>query len=137
MSRLTAVHRGHVTEGGTLALDDPARFKASLKAHRGKAVEVVVRRPQSQRSSAQNRYLHGVVLATIADHCGYSIEEMKDALAWHFLGAAPESVGGVRVRRSTADLSTDACVDFTNAIVEWAAVELGLSIPPPGIMEAE
>lgn len=134
MSRLTAVHRARVTDGGTLALDDPARFKASLQAHRGKRVEVVVRRPKTQRTLRQNAWLH-VCLTMISEHTGYDMADIKDALAWHFLGAAPESLGGIPIRRSTADLSTEACVDFTESIAAWAAQEFGLVIPPPGSVE--
>ena len=136
MSRLTAVHRGHVTEGGTLALDDPARFKASLQAYRGKAVEVVVRRPKSQRSDPQNRYYWSVLVAMIADYCGYTTDEAHEALKWQFLRRPADVVGAPDTVRSTTSLSTAEFADYCERIRTWAAVDMGLAIPDPGRVEA-
>ena len=98
---------------------------------------VSVKVARERRSSAQNRYWHGVVLPLFAEHCGNTVDEMKDILALELL---PKEVcdlrtGEVRiVPGHTSDLNTK---EF-NELVERAqqlGAEMGINIPNPGEVE--
>lgn len=124
---VTPVFRGKVN-GGALQVDE--RFFDYLKGLEGKDVEVVVRKKRSVRSVQQNRYYFGVVVQTLADHCGYTPEEMHEALKEKFLGSERDERGLIRIGSSAA-LSTDEFIQYTNRIVIWAAQDLGCYIPDP------
>lgn len=92
-------------------------------------VELVIRKHKAQRSSNQNRYLHGVVFALIAEDTGEDADVIKDYLATKFL-----LVEDTRFphRRSTADLNTAEMTEFIEQCRRWAATELRINIPSPG-----
>jgi hypothetical protein len=81
------------------------------------------------RSDRQNRYYWGVVVRLLADHCGYTDDEMHDALKWMFLrvssGNKPDTV------RSTKRLTTQEFEVYIETIKRWAAQDMGVYIPDP------
>jgi len=128
---ITPIFRGKV-EKGTLRAD--VRFYAYLSSLEGQEVEIVVRKKRSKRSDQQNRYYWGVVVKMIADHCGYFSDEMHEALKLKFLGASTDEHGLVKIR-STAKLSKDEFIQYLNAVVQFAAMSLGVYIPGPNEVE--
>lgn len=99
-------------------------------------IDVKVSRPQ--RSSAQNRYWHGVVIPLFAEHCGNDFDEMKDILALHLLPKEitdPKTGEMHKVPGHTSKLNTK---DF-NALIERAqrlGAEYGIYIPDPSEVAA-
>lgn len=130
------VHTGRVTDDGDLVLHDHARFVRALAPHRGKSVEVVVRRLRVRRTSRQNRWYWGCVLALIGEFCGYTADEAHAAMKWLFLRRPADVVGAPDTVRSTADLTTVEFAEYCEQVRRWAATELGLNIPDPHEVDA-
>jgi len=131
---MNPIHRGKV-EKGKLILDDPSRYLLRIASLEGKKVELTLKKSQSIRSLQQNKFYHGVVVKMIADHCGYVPDEMHEILKHKFLSDSfADEFGLVRVR-STAALSTDEFIQYTNRIIIWSAETLGLPIPDPSQVE--
>lgn len=121
---------GMVTDAGKLVLDYPNAFRAYAQRFAGHEVEVQIRKRRTKRSDQQNRYWHGVVVALLAEHCGYSHDEMHEALKAKFLGTEDMTRGLWRIG-STRKLSTTEFADLTERVMVWAAEELGVVIPSP------
>lgn len=131
---MNPIHQATISEG-KLRFENPNRWVVALAKLEGKAVEVVVRKRRSQRTESQNRYYWAVVIEILASHCGYTSEEMHEALKVKFLSDHQEDERGLLKVGSTAALSTDEFIKYTNRVVIWAAKELGVFIPDPGQME--
>lgn len=129
------VFEGEVDDRGNLLVFDLDRFQRYLKnSLRGGRVRIVVSREKKVRSLDQNSYYHGVVVDLLAEHCGYTHDEMHDAIKWQFLkkedpGKPLPTVG------STAELSTVEFEELMARIREWAATEFGMWIPLPNEVE--
>lgn len=128
----TPVFRGTVAKG---SLQVELRFYEYLRSLEGNQVEVIVRKARSQRSLQQNRYYWGVIVQMLGDHCGYTSEEMHEALKEKFLGYERSEETELLKIRSTAVLSPDEFVQYTNRIVMWAAQKLSVYIPDPGSVD--
>ena len=85
--------------------------------------EIKKKLTEKQRSSPQNRYFHGVVLPLLADHTGYTDDEMKGVVKYKF---------GIK---STAELTTAEFEDFCSRIRMWASRDLECWIPEPNETE--
>ena len=109
-------------------------FYKWLTTLEGQAVEVIVRKQRKQRSDNQNRFYWGVIIEMLSEFTGYTREEMHEALKFRFLAAGQDENGLVKIR-STATLTTDEFINYTNNIVIWAAQELGVFVPDPGSAE--
>jgi hypothetical protein len=116
-------------EHGTLKAD--ISYYKWLNTLEGCNVTVRVEKKKKQRSLSQNAWYWGVCVELLADFCGYSPDEMHESLKEKFLGSERDKNGLVKIR-STAALSTDEFVDYTNRIVIWAAQQLSVFIPGPG-----
>ncbi len=121
---------GFVNEQGILTLDFRAQFRAFVKRFAGEEVEIEIRKRRSKRSASQNKFWHGVVVALLAEHCGYTHDEMHEALKAKFLGQDDLSRGLRRIG-STRKLNTLEFADLTERVMVWAAGELGVVIPSP------
>lgn len=119
-----------LVQDGRLHIDHRKQFDAYLKRFEGHEVELEVRKRRSKRSDRQNRYWWGVVVATLAQHCGYSPDEMHEALKHKFLSQDDLQRGLVRIG-STAKLDTAAFAELVDRVVLWAAEDLGVIIPLP------
>jgi hypothetical protein len=119
-----------VVERGQLRVE--ARYYSWLSSLEGQRVEIIVRKPGTKRSNEANRYYWGVVVKMIADFCGYNSDEMHEALKEKFLGSGERDEHGLMVIKSSAALSVDEFIQYTNKIVMWAAQELLVYIPSPG-----
>lgn len=132
---ISPIFSGHVNAQGQLKLEQADAFERHRRSLAGKDVELVLRVPRRDRSSPQNRYYWGVVVALLAECFGYTAEEMHEALKLHFLlreqaGKALPTVG------STAAMNTQEFEDYLQSVRQWAAVEHGVVIPMPNEAEA-
>jgi hypothetical protein len=84
-----------------------------------------------KRSLWQNSYYHGVIVRILADHFGYSPEEMHEALKFKFLRI--ERPGKPTTVRSTADenFTRADAENYYSQIRTWASREFGIYIPLP------
>lgn len=95
--------------------------------------EIVIREHHEKRTSPQNSYYFGVVIATIAKHTGYSPDEVHELAATLFLPDGEVEIGGKTImrRKSTAKLSKVEFGDYIDRVIAWAASEAGVVIPAP------
>lgn len=127
-----------VIEGGTFRLQERRLFHDAMKRFPDGPVVVDIKTTKPQRSSAQNRYWHGVVIPLFAEHCGYELDEMKDALA---LKLIPKEItdmdtGEVKVVPGhTSDLNVKAFNDLIERAQRLGA-EMDIYIPDPGEVAA-
>jgi hypothetical protein len=128
------IFRGIVSKS-KIRLDNPGRFMEYLATFEGKRIEFVLRERRAERSNQQNAYYWSVVVAMLADHTGYSNDEMHENLKRMFLGQIDEH-GLMRVG-STAKLKTDEFQGYIAKIVRWAAMDLSFVIPDPKQVDVE
>ena len=112
-----------------IELDNKDRFRAHRKTLEGERIDLILRKRTSQRSDQQNRYYHGVVIKLLAEHTGYTTDEMHENLKRLFLSTKDEH-GLIRIG-STATLKTLEFKDYLDRIIRWAAIDLGVPIPEP------
>lgn len=122
-------------EKGQLILDDPFRYQAHKASLEGKRVDLSLKKHRENRSDNQNRYYWGVVIDILSNHCGYTPDEMHDALKEKFLGSHERDEHGLQKIKSSAKLTTDEFIRYTNEIVIWAATEMQVYIPDPSQTE--
>lgn len=128
-----------VTEHGKLKMGDFQRAEMDrwLATLKGNAVVISVKREHATRSNQQNRYWWGVVVPLIAEHLGYTTDEMHEALKYKFLRteaeAAPTDLPKIR---STASLDTKEFTALIENVITWAGAEFGVEIPLPNEVAA-
>lgn len=130
---MTAFHG--VIEKGKLRLDIPKYFaNFCLTFADGSRVTLTLKEFHKQRTLPQNGYFHGVIVPMIllraTKALGWDFEDTKWALKEKFLSETDPSTGLTRVR-STSKLNTVEFFEFNENCCRWAAMELGLYIPPP------
>lgn len=87
---------------------------------------------KKDRSSNQNRYYWGIIIALLSDHTGYSTDEMHEACKHKFLKRVISvDWEDIEITTSTTDLTTAQFEDYCKQIREWAAVKLQMFIPLP------
>jgi predicted PhzF superfamily epimerase YddE/YHI9 len=119
---------------GKVVFRRPLDWAKHVRAHEGLEVEVTLKKLRTQRSLKQNRAYFGIIVAAIADHCGYSKDEAHEALAFKFLRTGePDAL--LPTRRSTASLTVQEFAAYQEQVKQFAAEELGLFIPDPGQVE--
>jgi hypothetical protein len=101
-------------------------------------LELCVTRLQAARSQALNRYYWGVVVALIAGHTGYTVDETHDALKSLHLSKTlamqngnGEVVGEIVIGGSTRKLTNREFQDYCGRIRQWASEHLDCFIPEP------
>lgn len=126
-------------KNGKLTLEDKEKRDNYLLSLSGR-IEVTYKKPQKQRSDAQNKYFHAVIVKMLSDHTGYETEEIKEMLRGLFLSyeiKIGEKI--VKVGRSTASLSVSEFEELNSKCRRWASqtegVELYIPEPNCGIME--
>lgn len=127
---LSVTFVGLVTEDGKrLLLDFPDAFKAFYQQFAGHEVEIELRKRRTKRTLKQNAYLHAAI-KPFADHCGYTVEELKLALLGECFGY--HQVNGVTlpVKLHTSELSTQEFVEITELLIQRAAEQDVLILYP-------
>jgi hypothetical protein len=118
---------GTVTNG-VVEMDDSTEFLMYVSALEGKRVVLKLTREAKKRTNPENDYYNGVVVRLLSRHTGYTEDEMRDAIKWHFLRSGTEALPTVR---GTSELSTIEFEHLMKDIREWAARDLNCYIPEP------
>jgi hypothetical protein len=121
-------------KSGRFVADDPALFRKAFYCHENRKVELTVKRHSKRRSSNQNQYYWGVVVAMIGEHIGESNPETVHEIlkVAHNFEIRSVMVGHhLRVPLSTTALSTADFEAYLERIRRWASEFLELYIPTP------
>lgn len=104
----------------------------------GQDVRVWVTKDTRTRTPKQNRYYWGVVIKMLADHTGYTKEEMHEAMKNTYLGRRFIEFNGkeVELSKSTKDIDTKEMSEYTERVRQFAAEFLALNIPDPDQAQA-
>ena len=122
--------RGKVV-AGKLQLYRREEFSDHVKLLEGRLVVLQLTGERKDRSLDQNRWYWGCIVKMLAEHCGYTSEEMHEALKERFLrDRINEKAGLVRIK-SSAELDTKEFSEYCEQCRQLAA-ELGVVIPDPG-----
>lgn len=118
---------------GVLVLSDRQGFLDAMKRFPECDVSVDVKIEKPTRTSAQNRFYHGVVIPLFAQHCGYDVAEMKDALALHLI---PKDITDFQTGVTTTvpgHTSQLTVAEFADLIerAQRLGAEMGIVIPDP------
>lgn len=127
---------GTVDESGRVHPDFPSKMHAFNREHfAGHEVEIEIRKRRSKRSLKQNAAYHAAI-APLADHLGYTTEELKLAMLGGCFGWREVSGAQLPIRFHTSDLTTEEFSDlmaYTNQI----AAEAGILILDPSDWKRE
>jgi hypothetical protein len=130
--------RARVSDAGTLLVSAAARalLDRHLATLKDKPVELVVRALRTQRSLAQNAYIHAVAIPLLAGHFGYDVPDMKlilmgECWGWHTVGGKE-----LPVKAHTSEMTTEECSQFIEWVTRWAMTEHQLWIPLPSEVAA-
>ena len=119
--------RGKVVRGKFIP-DNPEAFQSEFTKYEGKVVYVTVDKETNRNTLKLHKYYRGVIIPILAEHTGYSKDEMHKELARKFLSEPLEN--GLLYIRSTADLSTTDFLNYIEAVKRFAS-ELDCYIPNP------
>jgi hypothetical protein len=122
-------------KNGKLSLDIPGLKDGQYS--------ITIKKVTQQRTLPQLRYLWSVVYAYIADFTGHTKEEIHEAMKLQFLRDVLEVPGKtcmlmvpyVRSLSDLGDVDISEMINYIEQVKAWAATELGLIIPDPGIHE--
>lgn len=122
---------------------DISRLAAALLAALpGKRVKVEVKEFRKDRSSPQNRYLHGVAYRLLSEATGYELADIAEYLCSEYFGTREKRVPGKRtvtvpIRTTTTDaeghrsLLTTQEFEYYVAFVQCFGAQHGIYIPSP------
>jgi hypothetical protein len=130
------VGTGHV-RGGRLFIHHRAHFDAQIRQLDSRwTVEVTIQRLRATRSQQQNKYYWSVVIATLAEHTGYTPDELHEVLKQKFIPkrlALCDGNGEVKgefvMGGSTRTMKTHEFSEYVEAIKRWASEDLDVYIP--------
>lgn len=122
-----------VNPSGKLTFEHPREAMRHLRGLAGKRIACTFKEWKPQRSDPQNKYWWGVVVAILADHCGYTNDEMHDALKYKFLRDSAE--GPLVKVRGTSTLTTAEFTRLIDDVRLWSETDLGCYIPAPNESE--
>lgn len=98
------------------------------------SMEIIIRPHKTTRTIEQNN-LYWLWVGFMADEIGYKKNQLHDALRGSLLAPVvyPDlNTGVVKERlRSTTELSVGEFTEYLNAIEEWAADFMGMTLPRP------
>lgn len=108
-------------------------FDNQLGHFKDTAVELILRKKKKYRSIQQNKLLW-TYYTMIADHTGFSKDEIHSILKLKFLKVekANQSTGAIYPYvRSTTELTTTEMMDYISEIQKFAAEDLDVRLPDP------
>lgn len=114
-----------------------ARHKYIDTFKNGELLEVIIRRPSSQRSVLQNNYYWGVVIKLLSEYTGFTKDEMHEVLRQKFWGTKELDLDGelIIIPKSTTEFSTRIFEERLEDIRIWAKIDLDVDIPLPNKVE--
>jgi len=135
---LVPIFSGRVSDDAVLVLFDTERTqrRTYLRTLVGQDVEVIVRKKRTQRSLDQNKYLHAVVFPLLADHCGYTLSEIKLVLMGECYGWHEVAGRELPIKPHTSEMTVDECTHFIEWVIPWALEKFDVHIPLPNEVAA-
>lgn len=98
-------------------------------------VEIIIRPHSQSVSDRQRGYYRGVVLKILAEHTGYTQDEVHEFLKRKFATESQVEVRGetynVHVFTTGTEGETAVTAKFITNVIQWAARDLGVVIPEP------
>ncbi len=123
---------------GRLKVRDWTRILQAVAKMRNGEVLIRLERAYATRSEQQNAWYWSQVVGLVAQHTGYTPDEIHEIYKAKFIpkhlalaDGNGEIVGAFVLGGSTTKLHTAAFADYCERIREWAADELGVVIPDP------
>lgn len=123
-----------VQASGVLSKKERQKCADRVRQFAGKTVEIIIRKPESQRSLAQNNYLHskhGPVML-MADEWGVGVAEAKLLLMGECWGWRQVNGHEIPRRAATREMTVDEFSRFLDWVIPWAQVEWNVRIALPG-----
>lgn len=95
--------------------------------------ETCLRPFRKNRSLNQNSYAFGVVYKLLADHLGYTVDEIHELMKHKFLSRmlSISEYEQYNIPISTTELDTTSMEEYLRNIREWASLKLNCYIPLP------
>ena len=124
---------GGVDAEGKLSIRDRKGFDKYLFQFSGVDVTIDIKRKKAKRSDSQNRFFHSWV-GLLAEHTGYSPEEMKDILKFKFLRVeqVSDQTGETFVyTKNTSKLNKLDFADLCTEIQQWTENNFKIRLPLP------
>jgi hypothetical protein len=126
-------------KNGKLFIKNRRQFDQQVSQFKdGLMLELTLSRRRATRSVQANRYYWGVVLHLIAEHTGYTPDELHDVVKQMFLPkvlALTDGNGEIKgeyvIGGSSRQLKTNEFYDYVEQIRRWAAESLSVDIPGP------
>lgn len=123
---------------GRLRIHRSDVFGAQLQTLRDGPVEIRVERKRATRSQDQNAWYWSCLVGMVAEHTGYTPDEIHEIYKAKFLpkhltfaDRNGEIHGEFVIGGTTTTLTTVQFSEFCEAIRQWAADTLDISIPDP------
>jgi hypothetical protein len=127
-----------MVRGGRLKIRRSDVLSAQLAALRDGPVEIRIARQKATRSLEQNAWYWSCLVGLVAEHTGYTADEIHEIYKAKFIPkhfAIADGNGEVKgefvIGGTTTSLSTKEFTEYAEAIRMWAADELGVVIPDP------
>lgn len=124
---------------GTLKLHKPKVFAASLRKWKDGEVSIRVEKRHATRSLNQNAWYWSQVVGLVAEHTGYTADEVHEFYKAKFLprtmnfqNGNGEVVAEFITGGTTTHLNKIEFGEYCEQIREWAASTLDVVIPNPG-----
>lgn len=125
-------------EGGKLEIRNRSQMSAALRGMKDGEVLIRIERLRATRSGRQNAWYWGVIVQMLAEHTGYTPDEMHEVLKAKFIPkrfAVADGNGEIQdelvIGGSSAQLNTVEFGEYCEAIRQWAADALHVVIPDP------
>lgn len=118
----------------TKSRDEAAAEVAALNLTRKWNVEIKLYRPS--RTNEQIRYFYGVICTLLADHTGYSKDEIHDILCAGYFGTQEVKVGRLLIEKPARTLSSPDLLPRhdMSQFFDWCiafGAQIGVLIPYP------
>jgi len=134
---MNPIFHGTVSDQGKLILERPMQFQQCLRGLAGKRVEVVVRKPKSQRSLDQSAFWWAVPVKIMAEYMG------EDSTATHYalLGECFGYHHNAKLKKEVPNKGSSSALtveEFSHLIEwapRWAFDNFGVVIPLPNEVE--
>lgn len=131
--RLKPIFYGKI-ENRKLTFDNTEQLKNYIANLKGD-IQLTIEPRKKNRSLKQNSYYWGVVIPMLCEYCGYTPEEMHEALKIKFLTVYSDVKNIPPTIRSTTSLSTVEFEELVSRVRMWASIELGVYVPNPNECE--
>ena len=122
-------------KGGKPILQNPKGFMDACRLLDGKEGFLIINKEVKKRtkSNEQQKYYFGVVVAMIAEHCGFEKHEYQMVHRAISTKLLSEEKNGLTIVRTTAlsEWDTFSWEQYMERVRRWALVEYAIEIPLP------